>query len=114
MEGLLVILVSAISLSLFMQQQHKEGKSNKTNPYFFWDEWAKQEGFTFSKPTADTPLSIVATVSPYSVYIYAKSKQHAPDAPREEQYYTELRVPLRYTLASGLWLQSRKGLEKID
>jgi len=112
-EGLLVILVSAISLSLFMQKQQKEGKVTKTNPYFFWDEWAKQEGFTFSPPTSDTPMNIVATISPYSVYIYAKTKAFKLDTAKEDRYYAEIRVPLRYTLASGLWLQSRKGLEKV-
>ncbi len=113
MEGLLVILVSAISLSLFMQQQQKEGKANKVNPYFFWDEWAKQEGFSFSPPTAEASMNIVAGISPYTVYIYAKPKPHALDAPKSERYYAEIRVPLRYTLASGLWLQARKGLEKV-
>ena len=113
MEGLLVILVSAISLSLFMQKQQKEGTINKPNPYFFWDEWAKQENFSFTPPTVDAPMNIVATISPYTVYIYAKDKEHPPDAPKAERYYTEIRVPLRYTLASGLWIQARKGLEKI-
>ena len=113
MEGLLVILVSAISLSFFLQQQQAEGKRSTFNPYFFWDDWAKQENFAFYPPTADAPMNIVANISPYTVYIYAKPQHHAPDAPPNEQYYTEIRVPLRYTLASGFWMQARKGLEKV-
>ena len=113
MEGLLVILVSAISLSFFLQQQQAEGKRNVFNPYFFWDDWAKQENFTFYPPTAEAPMNIVANLSPYTIYIYAKPKHHEPEAPPEDRFYTEIRVPLRYTLASGFWMQSRKGLEKI-
>ena len=113
MEGLLVILVSAISLSFFLQQQQAEGKRSVFNPYFFWDDWAKQEEFIFYPPTAEAPMNIVATISPYTVYIYAKPKPHVPEAQPEDRYYTEIRVPLRYTLASGFWMQNRKGLEKV-
>ena len=69
MEGLLVILVSAISLSLFLQQQ-REGQPNISNRYFHWDTWAKQENFNFSRETNEAPMSIVAEISPYTVYIY--------------------------------------------
>ena len=113
MEGLIVILVSAISLSIFLQQQQAEGKSGTYNPYFFWDDWAKQEGFAFYPPSIDAPMNIVANLSPYTIYIYAKPKQHELGTPPEGQYYTEIRVPLRYTLASGFWMQLRKGLEKV-
>ena len=78
MEGLLVILVSAISLSFFLQQQQAEGKRSTFNPYFFWDDWAEQEEFIFSPPTPETPMSIVATISPYTVYIYAKPNHMSP------------------------------------
>ena len=113
MEGLLVILVSAISLSFFLQQQQAEGKRSVFNPYFFWDDWAKQEEFIFSPPTPDGPMSIVATISPYTVYIYAKPKPHTLDASPEDRLYTEIRIPLRYTLASGFWMQHRRGLETV-
>lgn len=113
MEGLLVILVSAISLSLFLQQQKEGGNPSVVSRFFHWDTWASQEGFSFTPSTAESAMNIVADIAPYTVYIYAKPKQHELDAPREEQFYTEIRVPLRYTLASGLWIQSRKGLERI-
>ena len=113
MEGLLVILVSAISLSLFLQQQKDGPSPSIASRYFFWDTWADQEGFSFTPASAEGVMNIVAEVAPYTVYIYAKPKPHENEAPKEERFYTEIRIPLRYTLASGLWVQSRKGLERV-
>ena len=114
MEGLLVILVSAISLSFFLQQQQAEGKRSTFNPYFFWDDWAEQEEFIFSPPTPETPMSIVATISPYTVYIYAKPKPYEPNALPEDRFYTEIRIPLRYTLAVVFGCKTEEGWRKYD
>jgi hypothetical protein len=104
-ESVFVILLSAISLSFLLKQQQKTTKG-KTSPYSFWDHWAKQENFYFYPPSEDLPMNIVAEISPYTVDIYARVIGENISA-------TEIKIPIRYIISSGFWLQQTPSLEAI-
>ena len=58
-------------------------------------------------------MSIVAIISPYTVYIYAKPKPHEPNALPEDRFYTEILHPTTTLILVCFWMQNRRGLEKI-
>jgi hypothetical protein len=108
MEGLLAILIAAISLALFLQKNAPkvEAKSSFMN----WDTWAKQNNWSFFPPNKDAPMTVIGTKNNYSVYIYARKYQNMVEDYRDE---TEIKVPLKFTIADGLLIHPWEGISNM-
>ena len=74
MEGLLAILIAAISLAIFLQKNTPsiESKSN----FMDWDSWARDRDWSFFPPSGDAPMAIIGMQNEYNTYIYAKKFQN--------------------------------------
>ena len=55
-------------------------------------------------------MTIIGTRNSYSVYIYARKFEELKDSLRDE---TEVKVPLKYTIADGLLIQPWEGISNM-
>ena len=108
MEGLLAILIAAISLALFLQKQTP--KTPTSSNYMKWDIWARDKGWSFFPPNQDAPMTIIGNRNDYAVYVYARKYDNMVDDYNDD---TEVKIPLKHTIADGLMIQSWDGIDRM-
>lgn len=108
MEGILAILIAAVSLALFLRKKKPPPKQPKSL-YGNWDIWAMENGCFFYPPKRNIPMTIVMNEASYSIYIYAQKCDNLIEGFHDE---TEVNIQLKCNIADGLYIQSWKGIPK--
>ena len=108
MEGILAILIAAVSLSLFLRKKKPPPKQPKSL-YGHWDTWALDNGYFFYVPKRNIPMTIVLNEATYSIYVYAQKCDNLIDGFHNE---TEVNIQLKCNIADGLYIQSWAGIPK--